>query len=157
MIKVISAVVFMFLFSSTASALELKLSCDIKVKVTFSNGDVRDTQGSAIVEVMDYGAGKKYIGITSADEVANSLSVILKQELGKTITDNSDENKWDIENTYSGNEGRVENPRSTRIVIDRNSGELIGSSSFTQKSNGLALNIGVSGNCKKINTSVKKF
>lgn len=155
--KVITSAFFMFLFSSTASALDLKLQCDIKVKITYFNGDIENSQGTAIIEVGDYGVDKKYIFITSADEKTNNLSVATRQELGKVYTDYSDENKWDIQNTYSGNEGRVINPNSTRIIIDRNSGELIASSSFTSKSNGRTTNTGVSGNCKKINTSVKKF
>jgi hypothetical protein len=147
----------MFLFSSTASALDVKLQCDIKVKYTYFNGDSENNQSTAIIEVGDYGVDKKYIFITSADEIANNLSVTTTQELGKAYTNYSDENKWDIQNTYSGNEGRVVNPNSTRIVIDRNSGELIVSSSFTVKSNGRTNTTGISGNCRKINTSVKKF
>ena len=156
MMKFITFAFFMVLFSSTASALELKLSCDIKVKIAYPYGAPEYSQSNAIVEVMDYGVGSKFIFITSADENANP-SVSLKQELGKTITNYSDDNKWDIENTFSGNEGRAVNPQSIRIVIDRNSGELIASNTFTNKSTGLTSSVAVSGNCKKIKTSVKKF
>ena len=153
MMKVITFAFFMFLFSSPASALDIKLQCDVNVKFTYSNGDAENSKGSALVEVKEYGANVKFIQITSANEFANNQSVITTIEPSVKFTDNSDENKWDISNDNANDKMSS----SRRIVIDRNSGALIVLQTLTNKSNGKTTEIGISGNCNKIKTSVKKF
>ena len=134
--------------SSEDSSL-IKLQCNVISIVTADSKMYKEEKGVALIEISDNGTNK-HIFINSALESLNNINVATKVISGYRSTDNSVKNKWDITTTKeksSGNQAGY----SHHVIIDRNSGNVIATRSF---SNFL---ISSSGNCEKINTSVKKF
>ncbi len=136
--------------ASNCFSLELKLECETQSTYTYPSGRVERNTGKALIEVKDQQFGKA-IFISSAIDEVNDLSVSTFQMENKLTQDFSDMNKWEIKNEFT----RSDSSSSTRILIDRNSGMLIVDRVF--RKDGMATNTKVSGLCKKIDTSTRRF
>lgn len=143
---------FIYLIPITANAIDIKLQCDVVSKITYISGETEEQRGLALIEINDYG-NKKYLFVSSALDSLNNLTFTTQSP--RFITnDFSNENKWDIEQV--GTETSTILSSIARIIIDRNSGTLLVSRDVTFTSR-KSMQFATSGNCKKINTSVKKF
>ncbi len=148
--KYFKFIIFYLFFSTDVYAIELKLQCQINTKFTPSNGNVELGNGTASVEIKDEGK-YKYISVSSTNEFADDLSVsTIKTKTKSAIYDDSTDIKWDITNVHSET---TKHSHSTRITIDRNTGELIYTNSFPIKK----ISVLVTGSCKKIDQNQKKF
>lgn len=153
---IVITLLFTIAIPVSAAAVQIKLQCNVTSRITFSSGRIEEEKGTAMIEITDNGANKIIIISSALGSVNNiSISASTKVRSGSITVDYSDENKWDIERL---NEGDLESitSSSTHIIIDRNSGSLIVTkdTSFTKGAN---IQTATSGNCEKINTSVKKF
>jgi hypothetical protein len=157
--KTISAMALFFLLNASSNALDLKLQCNITSEETYSySTDKIKTHGSTEIEIHDFGVDKD-ISATSALISIDSKFVSTRKFATKeieviSVADLSNANKWDISNEFQNIKNG--NSHNVHMVVDRNSGNLIISDEATF-SNGDLMTIEASGNCKKIDTKIKKF
>ena len=136
------------LFSINSYAEVIKLSCEMIAKKSYPDSSVENSVGLALVEVNRYPTYVT-ISIASENDSLNDISVVNNYPSNKYKTyDFSDALKWDIRTTNS--------KFSNQIIIDRNTGKIIVHKSFYPSSGG-TLQTDASGDCKKINTTQKKF
>jgi len=150
------AIIFLLQLSIFSFAQELKLRCNVKVKVVDTFGKIENSAAVVFLEVSDYGVNK-YIFATSSNLDINDITVTSnpKEMPGKRkeISDYSDINKWDVINTVTDqNKNSVS---VNRIIIDRNLGEIILQRRFTVNNN--SIETSANGNCEKIDQQKKKF
>lgn len=136
----------------TANAIEIKLQCEVESKISYLSGATQEQRGIAVIEISDLG-DKKYLFVSSALAALNNFTITTQSP--RLITnDFSNENKWDIQQTGTGN--LTITSSIAHIIIDRNSGNLFITRDVTFNSGG-NMQFSATGNCKKINTSIRKF
>lgn len=140
--------------TSSALAQDLKLRCNINIKYSYHNGQYETSRSIAIIEISE-STDSKSIFISSPDDFANDISVFSKSfqryDVQSDGLDSSTPNKWDVSTTYT-----QKNKKSiSRIMIDRNTGELIVQRLFDN--NSLVTKTTITGMCEKVNTDKKKF
>ena len=140
--------IFFILISSNSHAVETKLSCDIKVTITYWTGNTEKKQVTNIVTITDQGEGLKFI-ISSGSYIR---SVTTKESENRSVTDLSDANSWEITNVVTSKIEIV----TTFLRIDRNTGNFF-YESFQKSQNGKDITFEGTGNCEKIDTTKKKF
>ena len=140
--------IFFILISSNSHAVETKLSCDIKVTITYWTGNTEKKQIINIVTISDQGEGRKFI--TWSGQYIRSVTT--KESENRSVTDLSDSNNWNITNEVTSKDEIV----TTFINIDRNTGNLF-YQSFQKSQNGKDIAFEGTGNCEKIDTAKKKF
>jgi len=156
-LKFTLAIIFLLQLSNFSYALELKLRCNVKVKVVDTIGKIENSTAVVLLEVSDYGVNKYIFAISSNLDI-NDITVTSnpKEMPGKRkeISDYSDIYKWDVINTVTD---QTKNSVSVnRIVIDRNLGEIILQRRFTVNNNNW-IETSANGNCEKIDQQKKKF
>ena len=134
--------------SSIVRSEELKLSCNINLVSTSSNGISESNQYNQTFEVVDY--GKRKMIIPSSDLFSGVSTG--KHPTTVSIEDFSDSNKWDIFNQDNFEDGTSS---STTIRIDRDTGKIWYTHTF--KEGGRTLNQSGNGDCEKVNVRKKKF
>lgn len=149
-------ITFAILNSSNATALDVKLRCNINTKYTYFTGQSEVNQSTAIVEISE-NSNAKSIFLTSSDENANEISVtsipFQNNRVQSEGFDSSTSSKWDVSQSYNV---PSKNQKSTnRIIIDRNTGEIIVQRIFDNNSR--VSTTSISGFCEKVNTEKKKF
>ena len=142
--------------SSDAMALEVKLRCNINTKYTYFTGQSEINQSTAIVEISE-NPNSKSIFIISSDENANEISAtsisFQNNRVQSEGLDSSTPSKWDVSQSYTV---PSKNQKSTnRIIIDRNTGEIIVQRIFDNNSR--VSTTSISGFCEKVNTEKNKF
>ena len=140
---------FLLSISNFLQAEEIKLSCNILKVMEFGSGKSEKSNNTEIYTVTDLG-GRKFI-IPTSDEFPSVSSV--KKANSITVTDQSDNNKWDITNVSKNEQGDLS---SVSIRIDRNTGKIFYSFQF-ERLNGSFINTTGRGDCEKVNLTKKKF
>jgi hypothetical protein len=141
--------ILILLFTSNILyAVEIKLSCDIEVEVTYWTGNTEKKQVTNIVTIADQGARGKFI-ISSGSHIR---SVTTKESENRSVTDLSDSNSWEITNEVTSQNDVV----TTFLKIDRNTGKFF-YDSFQKSKDGKDIRFEGRGNCEKVDTAKKKF
>ena len=146
--------------ASLVYAIDLTLSCRVQSTYRYhyllsSEVSVEKNDGIAFVDIEE---NKKYkaLSISSTILDLDNLLAVTRHPSLESVLDKSDSSKWDIEsNLVSFKEG-IRSERQTKIVINRNSGEiLIQSSSIKDKVT--RSETSAFGVCSKIENVKRKF
>jgi hypothetical protein len=143
----ISIIILLLTFSVNSN--EIKLSCQSQFKGTVDTKIFENKSGVLIVEVSD---NNRDLVILTDGLYETSVSTYLRN--GKEINNYSNLSKWDILNTYSPNDKFKQ--RSTRIMIDRNTG-FISITQFANTYDGIFIENRLTGNCSKVDSTQRKF
>jgi hypothetical protein len=147
--KKLTFLTFLLLISNILQAEEFKLSCNILKVMEFSTGSSEKSNTTEIYTVTDLGS-RKFI-IPTSDEFPSVSTV--KKTNSITVTDESDNNKWDITNVSKNEQGDLS---TVSIRIDRNTGKIFYSFLF-ERLNGSFITTKGRGDCEKVNLTKKKF
>jgi len=126
---------------------QIKLSCDIKLNITYSSGSEENKNIREIYEIEETSSGISIIPVSNT-----GLSPSVSTYRTENSINNSDQNKWDIKNKHT-NQG---NSHFTSVIIDRNSGQIFTSHEMIKKDNKSTIFTGT-GICEKVDTQKKKF
>ena len=145
-----------YLLSITAHAEEIKLQCNVTSKYTESSGKSKRESGTAIIDIDT--SSPLYFEVSSSIAVFNDVSILVRNkddnEWKISIVNNSNSSKWDISHDVNV---KVKNTYAReRIIIDRNTGNVIYRKSFTSSSN-QTNTTEVTGTCSKVDTTKRKF
>lgn len=140
------SIIIASVFFSTAiyAQVELKLTCNMDIKKTYSSGREEIIRIKPILEVFQLGSHVSIIPDTN--ELA---SVSMRTGNGRIVENYSDANKWSIFNKIERNGTTSE----TSITIDRNTGRIVYSHDYKDG----AITVYGEGVCEKVDLSKRKF
>lgn len=138
---------FLLLVSNLVFSEEIKLSCYMKVVKIYSTGSQEKLDMNEIFEIIDLGNVRSITPLS-----ANFNGVTTRSFEGKVSHDDySSPNKWHLKEEASDNGAYIE----TTIRIDRHSGKISYIGTFKNSKGSITTN--ADGDCKKIDTTKKKF
>lgn len=130
---------------SLAQVPTIKLSCDVIIK-KHANGSL--SKANAKTVLIDIAQDEKSLYILSTDDDIRSVLTEKAPHVAE-VTNYSNDNRWHLINKSND-----EVPYVTKMLIDRNSGQLL----YTQESNGaVKLFTEVTGTCSKVDMQKRKF
>jgi hypothetical protein len=130
------------IFSGIAYAqVDIKLSCQLSVSTIYFNGTREQDIKNVVFDVFE---NNRFLSIISTHGDFGSVSTKNYPHTLR-ITNFSNENRWDL--TVDTNIS------STKIIIDRNSGQIFYSHNFNEG----RIYTQANGICNKIDTKIKKF
>jgi len=147
--KILLILVLLFT-SNILYAGQIKLSCDIKLNITFSNGSGENRKIHEIYEISETSSGTSIIP-NSNTGLLPFVATFGAENIN--VIDNSDQNKWNIRNTRNING----NSYILSVIIDRNTGQIFTSTLILSKNNKGSTSFEGIGSCQKVDTSKKKF
>jgi len=147
--KILLILVLLFT-SNLLYAVEIKLSCDVNITLSYPSGSGENRKIHEIYQIRETSSGTSIIP-NSNTGLLPFVATFGAENIN--VIDNSDQNKWDIWNTRNING----NSYILSVIIDRNSGQIFTSTLILSKNNkGSTLFEGI-GSCQKVDTSKKKF
>jgi hypothetical protein len=139
--------IFLFLVSNLAFSEEVKLSCNMKVIKLYSTGSQEKLDMNETFEIVDLGNVRSITPLS-----ANFNGVTTSSFEGKVSHDDySSPNKWHLKEVATADDAYIE----TTIRIDRHSGKISYTGTFKNSKGSITTN--ADGDCKKIDTTKKKF
>ena len=147
--KLLLIIVLLFT-SNILYAGQIKLSCDVNLTISYPSGREENKKIREIYEIDESSYSTSIIPVSNSGNLPSVSSKVYGSV--ESVINYSDENKWDITNTFTNNG----NFHRVSVVIDRNSGSIYTTHDRRAKDNAIISFIGT-GNCEKINTIKKKF
>lgn len=139
----------LLLATGVVSAATTKLECTVAVKRDYSTGNTEKSKEVILLEINTYAGGHTHLiqGDTSYGPITVST---IKSPSTTQIHDYSDSGKWDI--------SVITPNKDVTIRIDRNTGAFFYQNDYRSKETGeTGLLTTITGNCKKIDMSKRKF
>ena len=124
----------------------IKLSCNVVIKKQ-SNGVLERMNQKTIL--IDVGQNEKSLFIMSTDDDMRSLTTEKASHIAE-VTNYSSDTRWHLVNKSNDDK-----PVLTKIMIDRNSGQLLYTQEFNSANTKLFTEI--TGTCSKVDMQIKKF
>lgn len=151
--KKITFLIFLLLISNFLQAEEIKLSCNVKfVRTNIPSGEITNSNLKLIYEITELSNGTIFMS-SSSYGFAPSVSTNKGADI-ISIDNFSNQNKWHIRNLTNT---KFDATIDKEVLIDRNTGLIHISSTFTFTSKiGIQETIG-DGVCEKVNLMKKKF
>lgn len=161
-IKSLKLVVFILCFSGTSFlyALDKKLSCNVQSTYTYryvlsSETSVEKNEGIAFVTIEEI---KKFKAISISSNISDldNLLTATRHPNLESFIDESNFNRWDIQSNLVNLKEGKRYERITKIIIDRNSGEIIiQASSIVDKL--IRSELSAFGTCSKVDSKKRRF
>ena len=147
--KSLSFFAFMLPLICTGQVVNIKLNCEMTLNKTYKTGPNERTQITEIFEVTQNG---NFLQIMPNSTFISALST---QKIDSTISiiNHSDNNKWSLRNV----EKNGQHDMDTLTTIDRNTGIISYLQTFSNDYGKYWVRTDGTGNCKKVDTTQRRF
>ena len=140
----------MFFIAQLASAQDVKLECNLIIETRYSEGNFRNENSMATVDVqMDEAFKSIKIKNHKIIAILNSIKV----EETVSFRDLSDAGKWELQGEEFDSKKNIRT--RTNIRIDRNTGKIFFNDRYTESTG--FINTSGYGDCTKIDVTKRKF